>query len=61
MEEKSFSNKSCQSVEFVAQRGCGVSIPGDTQDLIGHSSEQAATAYPALSLWVLFVRLWDTP
>ena len=38
-----------QTVEQVAQRGCGLSIFGDTQNLTGHGPGQPAVADPALS------------
>lgn len=37
-----------QTVEQVAQRGCGVSIPGIIQNLTGHGPGQPAPRDPAL-------------
>jgi len=38
-----------QALAHVAQRGCGVSLLGDIQNLPGHSPEQPALGYPALN------------
>ncbi|KAK4832246.1 hypothetical protein QYF61_021171 [Mycteria americana] len=40
------------TLERVAQRGCGVSIVGDTQNSAGHGPEQPALPDPALSRWL---------
>ena len=41
----------------IAQRGCGVSNPRDTEKSTGHSSEQPAPGDPALSREVKLVYL----
>jgi len=38
-----------QTLEGLAQGDCGVSVFADSQNLAGHSPEQAAVAYPDLS------------
>lgn len=36
--------------EQVTQRGCGVSVLGDTEILTGHSPDQTALAEPELAM-----------
>lgn len=44
-----FYSEDGQALAQVAQRGCGVSIPGDVQNLPRHGPEQPVLADPALS------------
>ncbi|KAK4832687.1 hypothetical protein QYF61_025148 [Mycteria americana] len=44
-----FTVRVVQTLAQVAQRGCGVSIPGDIQNLTEHGPGQAALADPALN------------
>lgn len=49
IKEKLFYCEGEQTLELVAQRDCGVTIPGDTQNLTGHGCEQPVLAEPDLS------------
>lgn len=42
-------NEDSQMLEQVAQRGCGVSFPGNTQNLLGCGPMQPALGEPALA------------